>query len=123
MTFRVDGVSLKRIRERIQSATDRVDKGAFISMAEWEAMCERKAEAAFATAKAGALGTFSTPRLMNEFYDLCASKPSEFRDLRRMELYRTAAVDPKTKEPITAWREYTGRAAQEAGSLWGGLAA
>lgn len=123
MTFRVDGVSLKAIRARVWKATDRVKGGALISMDEWEAECERRAQEAFANARAGTISTFSTPRLMDEFFSMCASKPDEFRDLRKMELYRTGAVDPKTKEPLTAWREYTGRAATEAGSLWGGLAA
>ena len=122
MTFRVDGVSLRAIRARVWKATDRVKAGNLLSMEEWEAECERTARDAFAGAKAGTLGTFSTPRLMEEFFALCASRPDEFRDLRRMELYRIGAVDPITKEPLTAWREYTGRAATEAGSLWGGLA-
>ena len=113
MTFRVDGVSYQRLLERAQKATSRGEGGALLSMAEWEAKCIAKARAQFATAKRMPLRGFSTPALMKQFFDLCASRPDEYRELVAMELYRTGGFDPKTKEPLTAWRTYTGSAAPD----------
>lgn len=108
MTFRVDGVSYRFLLERARKS---IDLPHVTPTPEWEQKCEAKARAEFPTAKRTPLNSFNTPSPMQQFLAMCAAKPDEFRDLVCMEQYDTGARDPKTKEPVTAWRPYTGAAA------------
>lgn len=112
MTFRVDGVSYPALLERAYKSTKRTEgvgeSAVLLSIAEWERKCVAMAREQFATAKRRPLGRFDTPAAMKQFLNLCASRPNEFRELVPMELYFIGRLDPKTKEPLTAWRTYTG---------------